>query len=47
MKSYCSAQGTVAGLLGWNMMEDSKKKKKKECMGMSMCGWVTLLYSRN
>ena len=29
MRSYCTAQGTMSNLLGWNMMEDSMKKKKR------------------
>ena len=27
MRSYCTAEGTISNLLGWNMIEDSMRKK--------------------
>ena len=32
MGSCCIAQGTAPGLLGQNMMENEKKKKKRMCV---------------
>ena len=34
MGSYCTAQGIMSSLLGWNMMEDSMEKKRNVCKGM-------------
>ena len=36
MGSYCIPQGTVSGLLSYNMMKKEKKKKKRMCM----YGWL-------
>ena len=40
MRSDCRAQGTIPNLLGWNMMENSMRKKKVciyVCMSGSLC----------
>ena len=41
MGSYCTAQGTVSNLLGWNMIEDRVEEKIKKdiliCMTGSLC----------
>ena len=37
MGSYCTAQKTMSGLLGWNMMEDSLKKRMCVCVCVCVC----------
>ena len=45
MISYCTAQGTISNLLGWNTVETSMRKIM--CIYLHMYDWVMMLYCRN
>ena len=40
MGLYCTAQGTVSSLLGWNMMESIMEKKECICAYIYMCVYI-------